>query len=247
MEASAILLPVLAASLVGSLHCAGMCGGFVAFYSGNDPSSGRHRAFGHAAYHFGRLFTYLGLGALAGAVGAAVDLAGSAAGLGKLAAFVAGAIMIAWGLGLLATSMGARLPRVRLPERLHASTVRMMSGLRDKPPVVRAALLGLSSTLLPCGWLYAFAVTAAGTGSATGGAAVMAAFWMGTVPLLLGLGLGAQGLFGRLRRHVPIISALVLVLVGLVGVFGRVNVPSLAAAGIRDATQLSAEPPCHSH
>jgi sulfite exporter TauE/SafE len=31
-------------------------------------------------------------------------------------------------------------------------------------PEVRAAILGLGSALLPCGWLYAFVVTAAGTG-----------------------------------------------------------------------------------
>ena len=35
-----LLLTVFAASLVGSLHCVGMCGPFVAFYSGSDGSSG---------------------------------------------------------------------------------------------------------------------------------------------------------------------------------------------------------------
>ena len=34
---AALLGTVFMASLAGSLHCAGMCGGFVAFYSGNDP------------------------------------------------------------------------------------------------------------------------------------------------------------------------------------------------------------------
>ena len=46
-------------------------------------------------------------------------------------------------------------------------------------------------------------VTAAGAGSAAGGVAVMLAFWAGTVPALLGLGLGlGTALGGRLRRHV---------------------------------------------
>ncbi|MBE7450024.1 MAG: sulfite exporter TauE/SafE family protein [Kofleriaceae bacterium] len=41
----------------------------------------------------------------------------------------------------------------------------------------RAALLGLLSAALPCGWLWAFVVVAAGTGSPVGGALVMTAFW----------------------------------------------------------------------
>jgi hypothetical protein len=235
MSASSLLVPVLAASLVGSLHCVGMCGGFVAFYSGGDESSGRRKALGHLAYHLGRLSAYASLGALAGAAGAAVDLAGSAAGVGKLAAFVAGGVMVLWGLALLLLSVGVRLPRLRLPRRMHTATVRFMGGFRAKPPVMRALLLGLSSALLPCGWLYAFAVTAAGTGSAPGGALVMLAFWVGTVPLLLGLGVGIQGVAGKLRRHVPAISAVTLIVVGLFGVLGRVNVPSLAAHGVHAA------------
>ena len=55
--------------------------------------------------------------------------------------------------------------------------------VRERPPVARALLLGLFSTLLPCGWLYAFAVLAAGTGGPWTGMLVMAAFWAGTVPV----------------------------------------------------------------
>lgn len=243
-----LVVPVLAASLVGSLHCAGMCGGFVAFYSGGDDNTGSRRLVGHAAYNGGRLVTYLLLGALAGTLGAAVDLAGSAAGVGRAAAVVAGSVMVLWGLALLLTSAGVRLPRLRLPRLVEQRTVRLMASLRGRPPVMRAALIGLSSTLLPCGWLYAFAVTAAGTGSALGGAAVMAAFWAGTVPVLFGLGLGVQSAASRLRRHVPMISALALIVVGVLGLLGRVNVPSLAARSARSAIQLSsvpADPPCH--
>jgi len=89
-------------------------------------------------------------------------------------------------------------------------------------------LLGLASALLPCGWLYAFVVIASGTGSVAGGVAVMAAFWLGTLPMLLGLGVGVQQLGRRIRRHVPIVMALALLAVGLTTVLGRVNVPALA-------------------
>jgi len=244
---AALVVPVMAASLVGSLHCAGMCGGFVAFYSGGDENAGRRRISGHLAYNGGRFVTYVLLGAVAGSFGAAVDLAGSAAGVGRVAAVVAGSVMVLWGLGLLLSHAGLEVWRLRPPAFIEQRTVRLLASLKGRPPVVRAGLIGLSSTLLPCGWLYAFAVTAAGTGSALGGATVMAAFWAGTVPVLFGLGLGLQSAASRLRRHVPVISALALIVVGMFGVLGRVNVPSLAARSARHAVHLSALPAQPAH
>jgi len=240
----------LAASLVGSLHCAGMCGPFVAFYAGSDTSKGRGRALGHVAYHGGRLVTYATLGAVAGAVGSAVDLAGRAAGVGRVASVAAGVAMIVWATVLLLEHAGVRAVSVRAPAPLRTFAVAVIRKLEGKPPVVRAGLLGLSSTLMPCGWLYAFAVVAAGTGHALGGAVVMASFWAGTVPLLLGVGIGAQSIAARLRRHVPVLSALALLAVGLAAVLGRVNVPSLAARDVKNVISAGAvpsEPPCHHH
>jgi sulfite exporter TauE/SafE len=245
---SAVVVPVLAASLVGSLHCAGMCGPFVAFYAGGDTSKGASRALSHLAYHAGRLATYATLGAVAGAVGSAVDLAGRAAGVGRVASFAAGAAMIVWATVLLLEHVGVRGLALRAPARLRSFAVDVIRKLEGRPPVARAGLLGFCSTLLPCGWLYAFAVVAAGTGSALGGALVMLSFWAGTVPLLLGVGLGAQSIAGRLRRHVPVVSALALLMVGLAAVLGRVNVPSLAARNVKNvisAEGIPSEPPCH--
>lgn len=218
-----VLVPVLIASLIGSLHCVGMCGGFVAIYS-----AGSRSALPHLAYHAGRLATYLALGAIAGALGAALDLAGRAAGIGRVAGVVAGGLMVLWALALLLESAGIAA-RSSWSTGARARIVRLLARFAEKPPLARAALLGLSSTLLPCGWLYAFAVAAAGTGSALGGTLVMAAFWIGTVPLLLGLGVGVQSLAPRLRRHVPVLSAFALLVVGMSALIGRWNLPALAA------------------
>ena len=117
-DVTPLLLPVVAASLVGSLHCAGMCGPFTAFYAGNDTSRGRARASGHLAYHLGRLLTYAILGALAGTLGRAIDLAGSAAGVGRVAGLLAGAAMILWALLLLLEHAGVSGLRLAAPARL---------------------------------------------------------------------------------------------------------------------------------
>lgn len=52
----------------------------------------------------------------------------------------------------------------------------------------------------------------------------MAVFWLGTVPLMVSLGLSLQRVFGVLRSHVPVVTALLLVVVGLYTVFSRSSV-----------------------
>ncbi len=235
-----LVLPVLGMSVVGSLHCAGMCGPIVAFYAGGDEAKWRQRWQAHVAYHGGRGVGYAGLGAVAGAIGAAADLAGTAAGLGRVAVVVAGAVMVMWGIALLFAAGGWQVPHVGLPARLQERIVMIMRRLRDRPPTARALLIGLATALMPCGWLYGFAVMAAGTGSVATGALVMTAFWIGTVPVLLGIGVGVQAVVGRLRRHVPVLAAMVLILIGLYAVLGRLNIPSFAA---REASRaLSGSP-----
>ena len=218
----ALLLTVFVASLVGSLHCIGMCGPFVAFYSGADGSGGARRLLSHAAYSGGRLLTYAAFGLAAGAVGAALDVAGSLAGFQRVAAIIAGVTMILWGVFALLQIRGVRIFKHGSGKGRIAGVLRRgFSLVSDKPPVVRAGVVGLLSGFLPCGWLWAFVVSAAGTGSSLKGAAVMTAFWAGTVPALLAVGLGAQLVSAPLRRHVPAVTALLLVGLGLYAILGR--------------------------
>jgi hypothetical protein len=209
---------VLAASLLGSPHCAGMCGGFVCFYTGND---GRGQAWAHVAYNLGRLASYVALGALAGVIGHVLDRVGAAAGLQRSAAIAAGAIMIVWGGAALAVALGARLPRSVAPRFLHSRMGAVLRAVHAQPPVVRALAVGLVTALLPCGWLWVYVATAAGTASVPAAALVMGAFWLGTVPVMAGLGVAAQNLFGPLRRRLPVFTAAVLVVIGLLTLGGR--------------------------
>ncbi len=240
---------VFAASVVGSLHCAGMCGGLVAFAVGSPPSGragtpsivarqavaaasgypwkvlaerwlAAHLGV-HTAYHGGRLVAYVLLGALAGTLGRGVDLAGQSHGWSAAAAVIAGAAMVAWGgWGLLAAA-GVRMPRAPRWPGLSAAYAATVGTLRARPAGVRAGVLGLASALLPCGWLYAFVVTAAGTGSTAGGALAMTAFWAGTLPMLATLGAGVQSLAGPLRQHQPKVAAAALVVVGALAIVQR--------------------------
>jgi len=212
---------ILVASLVGSVHCAGMCGGFVCFYTGSGSGTDAAALRAHAMYNVGRLTSYLTLGAIAGAIGAGVSSLGAMAGLQHAAAVVAGALMVGWAISTIAAQRGVRLGALRAPESWQRAMGRVLHAVQEQPMATRAWLTGLLTTMLPCGWLYVFVATAGGSGSIRAGVLTMAVFWLGTVPALLAVGLGAQRLFGPLRQRLPMLSAALVLVMGLLSISGR--------------------------
>ncbi|MEQ9616743.1 MAG: sulfite exporter TauE/SafE family protein [Phycisphaerales bacterium] len=231
---------VFVASLVGSLHCAGMCGAFVAFAVGSASKENVPRRTLHLAYHLGRLTTYTLLGAVAGTIGGAIDFGGEYAGVSRLAATIAGVTMMVFGVLALLKVRGVRLPRPPVPRVMVAALERGHRVAMRRGPVARALIIGLMTTLLPCGWLYAFAVIAAGTGGTLAGAAVMAVFWVGTVPVLVAVGEGVRTLAGRFGRLVPELAAIAIIAVGLMSTASRLTIPAFEqpAAAQTTATPL---------
>lgn len=237
---TALALSVFVAALLGSVHCAGMCGSFACLASGTHGASGtdlsdpaqRHAARqSTVAYNLGRLVSYMLLGAIAGAAGAGLNELGAVAGFARPAAVVAGVLLMLWGLTTLLGTLGVRLPAVAVPPALATAIARGVRAVRAYPPVMRGLALGVLTAALPCGWLYAFVATSAAAGSALGGALVMAAFWSGTVPMMAAVGLGAQRLLGPARKHLPAFTASVLIVLGALTVAGRfVPTPHLQVA-----------------
>ena len=98
-------IPIFVASLLGSLHCASMCGPFAAFALMRDARRGAWLI--QALYHGGRLLAYATLGAVAGAFGATLDFGGSLLGIGRVAGVAAGAMGSAWGVPMPSSSRAA--------------------------------------------------------------------------------------------------------------------------------------------
>lgn len=212
---------ILVASLVGSVHCAGMCGGFVCFYSGSASGSDAAALRAHAMYNVGRLISYLTLGAAAGALGAGVSRAGVLIGVGHAAAMLSGALMIGWAISTIAAQRGVSIGTLHAPVAWQRALGRVLQAVRHQPMSVRAALTGLFTTLLPCGWLYVFVATAGGTGSVRSAMTMMAVFWLGTVPALVAVGVGAQTVLAPFRRRLPAFSAAVVLVMGLLSMSGH--------------------------
>jgi sulfite exporter TauE/SafE len=222
---------VFVAGVLGSAHCAGMCGSFacLAADAGGVPSTRTSGVRGTAAYSAGRLTAYATLGAIAGAAGAGLNRLGDIAGIARPATIVAGTLLVIWGAATLLALMGVRVPALSVPPGLASFVARAVRAVRAMPDGLRGFALGLFSAALPCGWLYAFVATSAAAGSATGGAIVMAAFWAGTLPAMVAVGLGAQRLLGPVRRRLPVVTAVVMIVIGMLTVAGRFVAPMPAA------------------
>lgn len=242
-----LLIAVLGASLLGGVHCAGMCGPFALYAATRD---GRVRARLLATYHAGRLTTYMLLGVLAGGGGLIADAGGSAVGLPRAATVVAGAALVLlalWQLG----------GRGEEPSKLGGIVAKAKPLIDRLPRSLRPWGVGAVTVLLPCGWLYAYLLVAASTGRPFAAVAVMAAFWIGTVPWLSGLTLLAKPLARVAPRATRFATAGLLLFAGLYTLTGRASadfrplLDAAAAAGDVSCETLDAvsdvTPPCCRH
>ncbi len=169
----------LVTGLLGSGHCIGMCGGIVAALSLSGEGRRGGASF-HLLYNAGRTATYALIGFLVGWLGSAIAFTDAFAGATRIVLVGSDLFVILLGLGT--AGLFARLNFMRLefagPVQ---SLTRAVHRLRQLPPALAALPLGLLFGFLPCGFLYAMAITAAQ--SAERGAGLMVAL-MGMVNLL---------------------------------------------------------------
>jgi sulfite exporter TauE/SafE len=159
--------------LLGSLHCAAMCGPLMLALP--VPPGGPLRfVTGRIVYQLGRIATYCLLGVVAGLAGKTLVLAGwqrwlsIALGIAVLAGF------------LLSKKISVAAPVVRLVTQLKNA---MGAQLRQRS-FVSLAVLGLLNGLLPCGLVYVAMAGAASRGGVFAGGGYMAAFGLGTLPMM---------------------------------------------------------------
>jgi len=228
-------MPELAATafligLAGGIHCAAMCGGIVAAFNVRPiaagglslpaarPPRGLARQLGYSG---GRIASYAIAGAVAGGAGSAGILYGRALPV-RLALLVAANTLVVL-LGLYLAGAGNTVAFLEKGGAvLWRAIVRAGARLSPAEGPFRAFAVGLAWGWIPCGLVYGVLATAAVSGSAGRGAAVMAAFGLGTLPNLLAAGLAAEGLRRFTRRpRVRLAAGLFVIALGLAG-FARI-------------------------
>lgn len=193
----------LAGLVGGATHCVGMCGPFVlsqvtarAGADAGEPLTEMRRLRGAALvpYHAGRMTTYVGLGTMAAAMtGGVMHLPGFR--------WVAAALLLLAAALFLTNSVGEikrLLPRLSIGTGgIPVSALsRITRPLLARPTGPRGYALGVALGFLPCGLLYGAIAAAAATAAPLTGAFAMAAFTLGTVPTLVGVGMAGH-FFGR--------------------------------------------------
>ena len=204
------LVGFLTLGLLGGFgHCVGMCSPFVLFVSRRYVPAGAGRPAAVAAqgwYTAGRVVTYSMLGAVAGALGSVVELAGTLLGLQRAASIVAGGVLVVWAL----VTLSDLVPRLGSGGSLFTRVAGALKGRVPGHPFATGLFLGL----LPCGLLYSALIAAAARGGALEGAAALALFGIGTAPALLGVSV-ADELLARNRAVINRLSQVFLLAMGL--------------------------------
>jgi len=185
---------VFALGLAASLHCVQMCGPIVISYSVSMARCGalrRETILAHLSYNAGRVVTYAGLGALAGAAGSGIGMLGKMAGLASAARLISGAAMIVTGILMLRV-----LPQKALVQVERRGVIAFFSRSIGRLLMSSRALgkfgLGLMLGFLPCGLVYGALLKAVETARPLAGAMTMFAFGMGTALALVAMGMASS-------------------------------------------------------
>jgi sulfite exporter TauE/SafE len=181
------ILSIITIAFLGSFgHCIGMCGGLIIAYSSkkiNNKWSKQKQILAHLLYSFGRISTYVIMGAIFGFLGGVVMFNNLTNGL--LMSF-AGLVMVLTGL-----SLGGQLKFLTIIEHSILNKPwyqQLFKQHLNNQTFISFFILGMLNGLLPCGLVYFFAITAASTASAFWGAIVMFIFGISTIPALFSLG-----------------------------------------------------------
>jgi sulfite exporter TauE/SafE len=200
--------------LLGAGHCIGMCGGLVSDLSLSEV--GRQGGwFFHLLYNLGRISTYTFIGAVVGWLGSALAYTDRFKLVTRSLLIGSDVFVILVGLGTAGLFAWLNVSRLDFPGPMKAMTL-AVTGLRRLPPAISALPLGLLFGFIPCGYLYAVAITAAQSASVATGALMLFAFGLGTAPSLLLFGGAAHWLSGRARTWMLRIAGLVVAGMGVI-------------------------------
>jgi len=200
--------------LLGTGHCIGMCGGLVSALSLSE--AGRQGGwFFHLLYNLGRISTYTFIGAVVGWLGSALAYTDRFKMVTRSLLIGSDVFVILVGLGTAGLFAWLNVSKLDFPGPMKAMTVAVV-GLRRLPPAISALPLGLLFGFIPCGYLYAVAITAAQSASVATGALMLFAFGLGTAPSLLLFGSAAHWLSGRARTWMLRVAGLVVAGMGVI-------------------------------
>ncbi len=200
--------------LMGSGHCIGMCGGLVGALSLSEAGQKGGWLF-HLLYNVGRITTYTFIGAVVGWLGSAMAYTDQFRMVTRSLLLASDLFIILVGLGTVGLYSWLNASKLDFPGPMQMMTS-AVHGLRKLPPALAALPLGLLFGFIPCGYLYAVAITAAQSADVATGALMLLVFGLGTAPSLLIFGSATHWLSGRARTWMLRIAGLLVTGMGVI-------------------------------
>ncbi|MDO9512606.1 MAG: sulfite exporter TauE/SafE family protein [Bacteroidales bacterium] len=198
------LTTALMMGLIGSFHCAGMCGPIAIALP-----YGKKVIIRGLLYNIGRTFTYVLLGVIFGILGKGLDLGG----FQQYTSIIAGVLMIL--IAIIPLLAGKQYSVERLGGKISLLFGKIYSRLVTNVKSISFLWIGLLNGLLPCGLVYAALAGAISSADAAGGALFMLVFGLGTIPMMLLLGMVSGVISSRLRNRMNKIIPIFVVIIGM--------------------------------
>jgi len=200
--------------VLGTGHCIGMCGGLVGALSLSEAGRKGGWLF-HLLYNTGRITTYTFIGAVVGWLGSALAYTDQFKVVTRSLLVGSDLFIILVGLGTAGLFSWLNAARLDFPGPMQLMAA-ATGQLRKMPPALAALPLGLLFGFIPCGYLYAVAITAAQSASIATGALMLLAFGLGTAPSLFLFGGAAHWLSGRARTWMLRVAGLMVAGMGAI-------------------------------
>jgi hypothetical protein len=175
----ALITAGIAIGMLGSFHCIGMCGPLA--LSLPVRTENHFTVFGSTLlYNAGRIITYSMLGLVIGLIGRSMFVFG-------LMQFLSVTTGLALLLFLLPRKFVTGIDKLSKPNRFFIKLRMVLGRLYNQKSFRAVFLIGLLNGLLPCGLVYMAIAGALVTGDPFSSMLFMAAFGLGTLPLMWAL------------------------------------------------------------
>jgi len=204
----AIFISALVLGLMGSFHCAGMCGP-IAIALPLHGNTVPQKIFGGTLYNVGRTITYGIMGAIFGLLGQGIQMIG----FQQKVSVLMGAIMI------ISVLFPALFKNQYQMDKSWFSLVGKLKKSIGKLFSVRSFsslfFIGMLNGLLPCGLVYMAIAGAIGTGGVAEGSLYMVLFGLGTIPMLLAISMVGNVMSHAVRNKINKLIPVLVVVVGI--------------------------------
>ena len=233
-----MFLTAFAIGALGSFHCVGMCGPIAL----SVPMSGKSGWAGilrGLSYNLGRITTYSLLGLIVGFIGEQLMFGSIQQGL----SIAVGALILAF--IVLPKAITTKLDPTSKFAQLFIKLKSSFQGLFKSKSPFGPMVLGLINGLLPCGLVYVGLAGALAMADPFSSAAFMAAFGLGTVPMMITVILAGDLISLQWRAKIRKLMPVMFAIMGALFILRGMNLGIPYISPNMEVTEVGGTPSCH--